>query len=255
MKGASTPMIRSGHAVAVVVCALGISVLAAGCGSATTGTSARRSVQVSLIAPTDGVTVNAHALYVVGTVDPRGAVVHVAGKRVPSRNGAFKLRLALRRGLTRIRIVATAPGYTRRNFQVSVHNKVPRTSPASGGGASAGFPDNANRVCAAGSAERKGLPQNNAVTYLDALARSNTRELDRLSAISAPPGQAAEYHTYIAVRRAVVGKIGQLKAYVAAGNGARAQQLVAGLYAAQRPNRFRALSLGLFSCVLGTGSG
>jgi hypothetical protein len=86
------------------------------CGAALTGcggTAGPRTVQISLVAPTPGAVVRVPNVEVIGNVQPVDAVVRVAGVRVPVINGAFRRPLRLSRGLTRIRIVATAPGFRR----------------------------------------------------------------------------------------------------------------------------------------------
>src|SRR5436305_3625615 len=128
--------------------------LIAGCGSASSQSPA---AHLSVIAPVDGATVNVGKIEVFGDVEPKNAVVRVAGRRIHAVNGVFKRPMSLRRGVTRIRIVAVANGYATARAEVEVRYQPAPTiqnpavpAPAASGlqaagqtsGASAGSPAN-----------------------------------------------------------------------------------------------------------------
>lgn len=103
---------------------------AAGCGSASTQVaSAPPKVQVSLTAPTDGATVDVPRIYVIGTIVPRNARLRVAGKAVRVVDGTFREPMSLRRGLTHIRIDATARGFARSGMVVAVRYRARISAP------------------------------------------------------------------------------------------------------------------------------
>jgi hypothetical protein len=100
--------------------------LAVGCG----GSRTPATVNVSITAPVDGATVVVPRIVVLGTVEPRNAVVVVSGKRAQVEHGVFKRPLLLRGRLTRIKIVARAQGYVGSATDVYVTYKPePRPSP------------------------------------------------------------------------------------------------------------------------------
>jgi hypothetical protein len=107
-------------------------VLLSGCGTAQAPASNR--VQVSLTAPTDGAKVTVPTIEVLGTITPRNAVLHVSGKRVRIRHGAFKSQISLHHGLTRIRIKARARGFASSSMVVSVRYAPRGATAASPGG-------------------------------------------------------------------------------------------------------------------------
>jgi len=109
---------RSRRAVGAFALALVVS----GCG----GASGPRVVQVSLIAPTNGATVQVSRLYVTGSVQPTDAKVRVAGHTATNHDGRFGRWIPLRPGLTHIRIDAHASGYVPDTTEVAV-----RSAPAS----------------------------------------------------------------------------------------------------------------------------
>jgi hypothetical protein len=90
--------------------------VAAACGSA----AGPPAVDVSLTAPVDGATVVVPGITVLGTIEPKTAVVTVAGKRAHVAGGLFMRVMFLRRKQTLIKIVVSAPGYTRFTTVVSV---------------------------------------------------------------------------------------------------------------------------------------
>ena len=107
-----------------------LALAAAGC--ATGG--AKPSVQVALTAPTDGAVVTESAIRVFGTVTPASAAVTVAGRRVHVANGAFARWMSVPRGVSRIKIRATAAGYAPALLSVAVRSSpvVRRGHPGSG---------------------------------------------------------------------------------------------------------------------------
>jgi hypothetical protein len=108
--------------------ALAATILAAttltGCSGAR---SSPRAVSVALTAPTDGAVVNESRIKVFGTVEPSSARVDIAGKRVHVAQGRFARWVTLRRGLSHIRIVATAAGHVPNKMDISVTSS-PRAS-------------------------------------------------------------------------------------------------------------------------------
>jgi hypothetical protein len=101
------------------------SLILAGCG----GTSGPHAVRLSLTAPVDGATVGVTRIEVLGTIDPKSAVVVVNGRPVRVIAGSFRQSIVLHNRLTRIRIVASAHGFVRSTAVVSVHYN-PRVLPA-----------------------------------------------------------------------------------------------------------------------------
>jgi hypothetical protein len=89
---------------------------AAGCG----GSSGPTAVQLSLVAPTNGANVTVSRVFVTGSVSPPAATVAVAGHRVPNYGGHFGVWVAVRRGLSHLRLHATAPGLVPYVGEVSV---------------------------------------------------------------------------------------------------------------------------------------
>jgi hypothetical protein len=75
---------------------------------------------MSLIAPSDGATVQVPLIFVYGTVQPANAIVLVDGKRIPVLHGTFKQPYRLSRRLTRISLVAQAHGYVRQQMELHV---------------------------------------------------------------------------------------------------------------------------------------
>ena len=108
---------------------------ATGCGSATTP-PAPPKVRVTLTAPTDSATVEVSKIEVLGTITPESAVVHVAGKPVRVKRGAFEEPLVLRKGVTHIRIDGSAKGFSGASMVVSVRYtpRAPAPAASSGGG-------------------------------------------------------------------------------------------------------------------------
>lgn len=103
-----------------MLAAVAVAVLAAGCGGSTPGP---RKVTLSLLAPTDGVTVNVHALVVYGKVAPATATVVVGGRDVTVVKGTFKQPLLMRGKVVHIRVSAQAHGYQDTDLEATVHYK------------------------------------------------------------------------------------------------------------------------------------
>jgi hypothetical protein len=103
---------------------------AAGCGSS----SGPKAVQLSLVAPTDGANVTVSRVFVTGSVSPSAAKVAIAGRRVPDHGGHFGVWLSVRRGVSHLRLRATAPGLVPYVGEVSVDSN-PRAAPVSQPGA------------------------------------------------------------------------------------------------------------------------
>jgi Glucodextranase, domain B len=112
--------------VLCVTCAV-----ATGCGSAATPSAPPR-VTVTLTAPTDGATVEVSKIEVLGTITPASAVVRVSGKPVRVKRGAFEEPLVLRKGVTHIRIDASAKGFSNASMVVSVRYTPRASEPAAG---------------------------------------------------------------------------------------------------------------------------
>jgi hypothetical protein len=111
--------------------------LATGCGSASTPATPP-PVQVSLLAPTDGATVIQSRITVLGTIVPGTAALRVSGKRVLVRHGSFSTPMFLRKGITRIRIRASARGFVPSSRVISVRYTPRKAPPLRAGGATAG---------------------------------------------------------------------------------------------------------------------
>jgi hypothetical protein len=144
--------------------------LIASCGSS----ASPAAVKVSLSAPVDGATVVVPGIVVLGTIEPKTAVVTVSGKPARVAGGTFRRDITLRKRRTRIAIVASARGYTRSTIVVFVtYVSNPRSArahagiaigkrsqprPAPGGVASAGssLPPGAEATFVTGCSESGG---------------------------------------------------------------------------------------------------
>lgn len=91
-------------------------IVTAGCG----GAQSPPAVRLVLTAPTEGAVVNISEIKVFGTVDPSNAAVNVAGDPVHVSHGAFARWMTLHAGLSHIKIVATAAGYTPADMNIPV---------------------------------------------------------------------------------------------------------------------------------------
>lgn len=103
----------------MLVCAL-----VAGCESSKP--SGPPTVNLSLTAPTDGVTVDTNAIEVIGKVTPSVAEVTIAGHRVKVSHGTFKRPMTLTRPLNRIRVSARAKGFATSSMLVSIRYAAPK---------------------------------------------------------------------------------------------------------------------------------
>jgi Glucodextranase, domain B len=102
----------------VIACAATLlALVVAGCGG---GAQSPPAVQLALTAPTEDAEVTAADIKVFGTVDPANATVLVAGKHVRVEHGAFARWMALHKGLSHIKIVATAAGYVPDRMDIAV---------------------------------------------------------------------------------------------------------------------------------------
>jgi hypothetical protein len=110
--------------------------LVAGCGSASTPPTPP-PVQVSLLAPTDGATVIQSHITVLGTIVPATAVLRVSGRRILVRHGSFSTPMFLRKGITRIRIKASASGFVPSSRVISVRYTPRKAPPRAAGGSTA----------------------------------------------------------------------------------------------------------------------
>jgi hypothetical protein len=89
-------------------------------------------VRLALTAPTDGSEVSVSNIRVFGTVDPPSASVVVAGEHTHVAHGVFGRWIALRAGLSHIRIVASAAGYVPTKLNITVRSS-PGPPPQSSG--------------------------------------------------------------------------------------------------------------------------
>jgi hypothetical protein len=158
-----------------------------GCG----GSSSPPSVRVSLTAPTDGATVSVSSLETFGTLTPRSATVIVSGKRAHESDGTFRKRITLRRGLNRITLVATAPGYVKAVMRLAIYSYPPHVNRSAGPSqAVARFRDVVNTLCVESEAEGEG----NSFPEVEA---SGARHLRRLRAITPPQAVAGAWEVLL----------------------------------------------------------
>jgi len=126
------------HAVAAA--SLVLAIPAAGCGAQpeTPATApvvkAVAPVRVALLTPSSGARTRSTHVTVRGTVEPADAEVLVQGKPAAVDNGVFVATAAVRRGRTRIDVIATAPEATPASEVLVVHRPrarraAPRTEP------------------------------------------------------------------------------------------------------------------------------
>jgi hypothetical protein len=116
---------------AIAFAATIVAVATAGCGSA----ESPPAVRVALSAPTDGSAVTVRNIKVFGTVDPPSAAVTVAGAQAHVAHGVFGRWIALRTGLSHIKIVASAAGYVPSRLNIVVRSSPgppPQTSGSEG---------------------------------------------------------------------------------------------------------------------------
>jgi hypothetical protein len=187
---------RSSHlplGITGLVCALA----ATGCGNAST-----RAVELTLAAPTNDAVVSGGWVEVFGSVSPATAMVDVSGKRVSGAGGSFRRRLDLRRGITHIRVVATAPGYVQATMRVAVRSqpapaKRPATSTVSQ------FIATINNLCTEEQAKVRALAQEEEqVTGHLSLAKLEAqlaRSLARVKAFVPPQAITSAWASYVDV--------------------------------------------------------
>lgn len=107
---------RKGAFASALAATIMAAVATTGCG----GAQSPPAVHLALTAPTEGAAVNVSKIKVFGTVDPPSAAVNVAGKRARVTHGAFARWMSLRAGVSHIKIVASAAGYTPADMNVTV---------------------------------------------------------------------------------------------------------------------------------------
>jgi hypothetical protein len=178
----------------------------AGCGSS--APAVPRPVQVTLTAPVDGARVNVRNLLVLGTVDPAGSVIRIAGGRVRVAHGTFRHWMSVRQGFTRIRIVATAPGYVPALLSVAIRNGRSRNArPSPAAAATGSFVDRANQLCAQSHTEALGIALSNAakvntpegyVRLVQRMSGPGGHLVGQLRSIHAPPSKAKAYAAFLA---------------------------------------------------------
>jgi hypothetical protein len=112
-------MFRTWYPPAAVLCVVLLPLAALGCGSS----SAPKGVQLSLIAPTNGAKLVVSRVFVTGSVRPASARVAVAGHTVPNHRGRFGVWLSLRRGVTHLRVDASAPGLVPYRSDLAVESR------------------------------------------------------------------------------------------------------------------------------------
>ncbi len=115
---------RATRCAVVAMAALGVAALG-GCGG---GAQTAAVVHLALTAPTEGATVSVNEVRVFGTVDPAGASVIVAGRHAHVSHGVFARWMVLRRGLSHIRVTATAAGYAPAKLDVAVRSSPQRSA-------------------------------------------------------------------------------------------------------------------------------
>jgi Glucodextranase, domain B len=168
-------------------------VLAAGCGAQTP--VGPPTVDLSLVAPTDGATVNVRSVTVLGHVDPASAHVKVAGRPVAVQKGLFHFRLVLSPRVNRIGISATAPGYRAATMETTVRY-ARRRGPAPG----QDYADRAERICTAAGDQIGTLPKitdRNVATVGHQAMAIDTNLVRRLTNLTVPRSVAEAYHKLV----------------------------------------------------------
>lgn len=113
--------VRKGRSRAYGATAYGAAVLAlviSGCG----GAKSPPAVHLVLTAPSEGAEVSVSSVKVFGTVEPASAAVVVSGRHAHVAHGAFARWMTLHRGLSHIKVVATAAGYAPAKLDVAVRS-------------------------------------------------------------------------------------------------------------------------------------
>jgi NAD(P)-dependent dehydrogenase (short-subunit alcohol dehydrogenase family) len=177
--------------IAGLVCALAV----AGCGTASTP-----AVELTLTAPTDGAVVSGGWVEVFGSVSPATAKVDVSGKPASGAGGAFRRRLDLRRGVTDIRVVATAPGYVPTSMHLAVRSEpAPAKKPTAI--TVSQFIATMNNLCIEGQAQLEVLAvaQVTGRISLTGLDAQLTRYLTRVKAVVPPRAIAGAWASYVAL--------------------------------------------------------
>jgi hypothetical protein len=123
-------------------CGAALALLVTACGSSTqtattTAVAGPPAVEVTILAPTSGVTVNTRTIDVIGRVFPTNAKVSVAGSRVRVSGGSFQLPMNLAGDVARIGVRAWAHGYRPWGETLTVRYASAKSGPQTAGGSAA----------------------------------------------------------------------------------------------------------------------
>jgi hypothetical protein len=251
-------LIGDGRRLSAALCAVFACVAVAGCGSSG-GQQGPPTVHLSLTAPVDGARVNVGNVLVLGTVDPPVATVRVAGRSTHVANGSFRRWVSLRRGLTRIGVVAKAPGYISATLNVAVHSGPRRYAiPHSPDNVLSDFLGRANQACsdAVTKFDAIGLAhldqvvtQNEAVQISSQILAIGNRLIPRLRAIHAPAKQAPGYAAFIDHLQTLIGQVTNVVNAAAAGNASNALAIFGGAKETLALASAEGTTLELFTCA------
>jgi Glucodextranase, domain B len=242
--------------------AIGVLAALAGCGGS--APVAPPPVHVSLTAPIDGAKISSRHLVVLGTVDPAGAVVTVAGTPTRVTNNTFRRRISLGWGVHAINVEATAPGYLPTARRVVVHNEPYRVVPVPRhhGGAPKSppaFVRQANAACAAGqsasltsawSGARHFARTGGDPAQLRRAIASSGNLLTRLQRIRVPAQSGPSYAAFLAAYQASVDGMNVLLADSAA-RPAKVASDISALSSSFRTAQQLGYPLGLQVCTNG----
>ena len=208
--------------------AIGLAPVLAGCGG--TAPVPPPPVRVSLTAPTDGARISSRQLVVLGTVDPPGAAVTIAGAPTRVTNSTFRHRVSLPWGVHAISVEATAPGYLPTVLRVVVNNEpyrvvaVPRQR-GRGSPKPPAFVRQANAACSGAATASLSSAWSDARRFahsggdpagLRQAIGTTGGLLTRLQRIRVPSGSAPSYAAFIAAYQATVDGMSRLLADSAA---------------------------------------
>jgi hypothetical protein len=104
---------------ALAACAV-VALALAGCGS----TSSQRAVSLTVSAPTNGAEIAVSRVRVFGTVTPSGASVLVGNSPAQVSNGTFTRWITVGRGVSYIRIAASAGGYRPARVTIGLYSSL-----------------------------------------------------------------------------------------------------------------------------------
>jgi protein-S-isoprenylcysteine O-methyltransferase Ste14 len=125
IRGYRKLMGRRKNAAAAITASVIAAIIAGGCGA----TQGSHTVHLQVNAPTSGSEIAVADVNVYGTVDPASAAVVVAGTRAQVAHGTFTRRMVLGRGLSHIKVVATAPGYAPAQLDIAVRSSLCAVGP------------------------------------------------------------------------------------------------------------------------------